>query len=286
VHRATLLHYVAANGVEDFRQKTPANAVEIARFLLDSGAAVDAIAETYGSDWWQTTMNLLVSSAHPAGAGLMSALVEVLADYGAALDGVANDGSPLFTALDFGYRDAAETLVRRGAGLDNVIAAAAMGRLDRVQQMVVDKDTLRPGVPLLAPGWSKLPDEAAAHIERAFVWSCKFARTDVAEFFLSVGVNPAAADGYRMTALHWAAGNGSMDVMRALIARGAPLEVKNVWEGTVLDSTGHFAIHMPVKGVDYEAVMEMLIAAGADPRAAYPSGDERVDAVLRRHFKQ
>ena len=30
-HRATLLHYVAANGVEDYRQKTPRNAVEIAK---------------------------------------------------------------------------------------------------------------------------------------------------------------------------------------------------------------------------------------------------------------
>jgi hypothetical protein len=28
-HQATLLHYVAANGVEDFRQKTPPNAVEV-----------------------------------------------------------------------------------------------------------------------------------------------------------------------------------------------------------------------------------------------------------------
>src|SRR5262245_32476686 len=87
VHRATLLHYVAANGVEDFRQKTPRNAVEIARFLLESGADVDALADTYGADWWQTTMNLLVSSAHPAGAGLQPALVELLADFGAAVNG-------------------------------------------------------------------------------------------------------------------------------------------------------------------------------------------------------
>src|SRR5436305_1473601 len=34
-HRSTLLHYVSANGVEDFRQRTPPNIVEIARLLLD-----------------------------------------------------------------------------------------------------------------------------------------------------------------------------------------------------------------------------------------------------------
>src|ERR1044071_6832104 len=43
-HRATLLHYVAANGVEGHRQQTPANAVEIAKCLLKAGAEVDALA--------------------------------------------------------------------------------------------------------------------------------------------------------------------------------------------------------------------------------------------------
>ena len=33
VHRATLLHYLAANGVEGLRQRSPANAAEIARLL-------------------------------------------------------------------------------------------------------------------------------------------------------------------------------------------------------------------------------------------------------------
>src|SRR5262245_27727805 len=47
-HRATLLHYVAANGVEDFRQKTPPNAVAVATTLLEAGAEVDALANTYG----------------------------------------------------------------------------------------------------------------------------------------------------------------------------------------------------------------------------------------------
>src|SRR6478735_7020155 len=38
VHRATLLHYIAANGVEGYRQRSPGNAVEIAKMLLDAGA--------------------------------------------------------------------------------------------------------------------------------------------------------------------------------------------------------------------------------------------------------
>jgi len=86
-----------------------------------------------------------------------------------------------------------------------------------------------------------------------------------------------------MTALHWAAGNGMTAVVRRLISLGAPLEWLNRWEGTVLGSTIHFAVHMPVKGVDYPALVESLIVAGADVNAAYPSGDERFDALLRKH---
>ena len=47
-HRATLLHYVAANGVEDYRQKSPKNAVAVAQMLLRAGAEADALADMYG----------------------------------------------------------------------------------------------------------------------------------------------------------------------------------------------------------------------------------------------
>lgn len=41
-HRSTLLHYVSANGVEDFRQKTPKNILDITKLLLTAGADVNA----------------------------------------------------------------------------------------------------------------------------------------------------------------------------------------------------------------------------------------------------
>jgi hypothetical protein len=46
-HRATLLHYVAANGIEDELQRQVPNADEIARILLAAGAEVDATCEAY-----------------------------------------------------------------------------------------------------------------------------------------------------------------------------------------------------------------------------------------------
>ncbi|MFQ5628587.1 MAG: hypothetical protein ACE5I1_07490 [bacterium] len=75
-HRATLLHYVAANGVETWRQKVPPNAVEITRLLLEAGADVHAKAHVYGGQY--DTMALLMSSAHPAEAGLTDRIAAVL----------------------------------------------------------------------------------------------------------------------------------------------------------------------------------------------------------------
>src|SRR5947207_6835558 len=122
-HHATLLHYVAANGVEGGRQKTPANAVEVAKILLEAGAEVDALADMYNQKC--TTLSMLVSSCHPAEAGLQWKLAELLLDHGAALEGPGSKWqSALITALAFGYLDTAESLARRGAPVNNIAAAA------------------------------------------------------------------------------------------------------------------------------------------------------------------
>ena len=289
VHGATLLHYVAANGVEDFRQKTPPNALAVARFLLEAGAEVDGLANTYGGDKYQTTMNLLVSSTHPAEAGLQAPLVHLLLDFGAAINGLDDDGSPLVTALAFGYSESADALAGRGARIDNVITAAAVGRLDLVRSFVVDPATLRAGVPVQGPLWFVWPQGARAQIELALVWACRFGRAPVAKFLLDLGVGPAAKDGDAMTALHWAAASRCLEVVKLLLAKGAPLELRNTWGGTVLDSTVYFALNQPMTTPssthDYPAVIEALLGAGADPAAVtpFPTGDPNLDGVLLRH---
>ena len=66
-------------------------------------------------------MSMLVSSDHPARAGLQEALAELLLDYGAALEGRGSKWhSALMTALTFGYLSTAETLARQA---DHVVAA-------------------------------------------------------------------------------------------------------------------------------------------------------------------
>src|SRR5215469_2707657 len=128
-HRATLVHYVGANGIEGYRERTPPNAVQIAKMLLEAGAEPDALADMYGGQ--HATMPMLVSSGHVANAGLQIPLIDTLVDYGASVEAVGTGdwASPLMTALAFGFCDAAEGLVRRGARIATLAAAAGLGRL-------------------------------------------------------------------------------------------------------------------------------------------------------------
>ena len=83
-HRSTLLHYVGSNGVETYRQKVPRNLAEVTQVLLDAGADVNATAEMYGGG--STTIALLITSGHPAEAGVTDEVVKVLLDAGAETD--------------------------------------------------------------------------------------------------------------------------------------------------------------------------------------------------------
>ena len=251
-HRATLLHYVAANGVEDARQRTPSNAVDVARTLLTAGAPVDALAETYGGGTGQTTLNLLVSSVHPARAGLQVALVDVLLDGGAQVDGPAGDGAPLLTALAFHYAAAADALARRGARLDTISAAAGVGRTDLVCSLV---------------------DARGPHgtdAERALLFAAALGHTDVVTFLLERGVSITATDAQGFTALHWAAARGHAPVVDVLLQHGAPLDLRNVYRGTVLGTTRWAAEHFEGTAradgfvpIDHAPIIARLVAAGA-----------------------
>ena len=74
-HRSTLLHYIAANGVETYRQRVPHNAAEIVRCLLAYGADEKARADMYGGG--QTVLGLLLTSQHPKELGVTAQIAEL-----------------------------------------------------------------------------------------------------------------------------------------------------------------------------------------------------------------
>jgi ankyrin repeat protein len=166
------------------------------------------------------------------------------------------------------------------------VTAAALGRPELVNAFLDHDGSLQPGVPLAKVQWPPLPADPKVHVALGLVWACKFGRTEVVKVMLARQVDPASADVDGMTGLHWAAANGHMAVMDLLLAHHAPLELKNRWGGTVLDSTVFFALNGPVPGVDYQAVTACLLAAGAEGSAVeVPTGNAAIDALLR-HYRR
>ena len=77
-HQATLLHYVASNGVEIWRQIVPLNLVEMTKYLLEKGADKNAKMKVYGGEF--SVLALLKTSAHPYEAGVAKEMIELLQD--------------------------------------------------------------------------------------------------------------------------------------------------------------------------------------------------------------
>jgi ankyrin repeat protein len=222
-HHSTLLHYISANGVEDFRQKTPQNVVEVAKLLLDAGADVSAESEAYGRRC--TTLGLTATSCHPHNAGVQIALLKLLLDRGAIIDGP--DGySGVNGCLQNGRGEAAEFFASRGARLD-LEGAAGVGRLDIVQSCFSEDGSLK-------------PPATEDQMRDGFAWACQFGRNEVVDFLLQRGMQVDAKLRHGATGLHWAAYGGHALIARLLLDRGAPIDVRDDrYDGTPLDWALH-----------------------------------------------
>lgn len=92
---------------------------------------------------------------------------------------------------------------------------------------------------------------------------------DAAEVLLASGADPNAQDkADQLTALHWAAGRGRLEVARFLLAKGAAINFRGGSGGT------------PLQEAVWRRRMEMigfLVANGADVHAANRAGDTPMD---------
>ncbi len=258
-HRATLLHYVSANGVEGYRQVSPKNIAGITKVLLAAGADVDAEADVYGGRC--TPLGLVATSAPPFDAGVQREVMDVLLEHGARTDrdGLAGRTVGLVRAcLANGQPEAAEYLVSRGAPLD-LAGAAGLGRVDAVKRLFDGKETLR-----------------AAMLD-GFALACAYGHAGTVDLLLDHGVEADAelkGHGEGHTGLHVAAFHGHLDVVELLLRRGAQVDaVDKTWGTTPLVWALTAWSRTPAADAGgFHPVVARLVAAGANVRPELLAG--------------
>lgn len=217
-HRATLLHYVAANGVEPPRQSGTPQAVAVAECLLAHGADVDALGRFYDED--ASTLALVVSTASLG--DVQTPLALRLAERGASLTTPAGSRRPSIVqmALAFGQVATAHALSARASGLASLPEAAGLGRVDDVERLLGGASDLDRRVALTL---------AALHGHTAVVARLLAAGVDPNQ------LNPVGFHGHS-TPLHQAVGAGHLDTIATLLAGGARPDIADtIYEGTAAD---------------------------------------------------
>lgn len=222
-HRSTLLHYVSANGIEDFRQKTPKNIVEVTNLLLDAGADVDAESDAYGGGC--TALGLVATSVHPERAGVQIDLLQALLKRGASFEQPSaggNNHSIVHACFANGQPKAARFFADLGAPLD-LESAAALGRLAVMRSYFDESGALQ-------------KDTDAKQLESAFLYACGYGSGEAVLFLLDHGVDPSTRTTDGQTGLHWANYGPHIGVIKLLLERGAAVDAKdNRFHATPLD---------------------------------------------------
>ncbi|WP_461415300.1 ankyrin repeat domain-containing protein [Gemmatimonas sp.] len=230
VHRASLLHYVSANGVENYRQRTPRNIVSIATQLLDAGADVQATCDVYGGG--ADTLGLAATSVHPREAGVQLELLDCLVQRGAAVVPVM-----VRDCLANGCPEAAAHLGEQLLAHHEPLTLADLAGIGRDD--------------LLA---TVLPAADAAMRFDALEYAAWYGRTACLRALFDHGVPVMLVRPHEAkTALHVAAYAGQASVVSLLLARGADPNVTDAtWQSTPLV----WALHA-------------WLADGKSPAAAY-----------------
>lgn len=119
-------------------------------------------------------------------------------------------------------------------------------------------------------------------LAEALTCACFLGCTTVADYLLLQGLDPSAGAKTGLDGFHWAANRGQLETVMLLIRRKARLETRSMYGDTVLGTAVWSAINEP-RG-EQVRIIEALIEAGASlDDIGYPTGNDRVDEVLRRY---
>ena len=105
-------------------------------------------------------------------------------------------------------------------------------------------------------------------LAEVFSAACMLGHAKTAEYFLDKGVDPYAGMRTGLSGFHYAASSGRLDVIKLLVDRKVPIEVKNMYGGTVFEQAIWSAVNEYKP--DHAEIVERLIDAGAVVADGYP----------------
>ena len=104
-------------------------------------------------------------------------------------------------------------------------------------------------------------DSAPETLAEALSCACMLGRTATASYLIDHGVDPYAGMKTWLAGPHYAVSSGHLDTVRMLLEKQIPLEIENLYNGTVLGQALWSAVneHKP----SHADIIEALIEAGA-----------------------
>ena len=227
------------------------NKVEMAELLIDAGADING----------------------PLGAAACIDNVEItelLLDRGAAINGTGT-WSPLEEALYWNQRGVIDLLLKRGAAVDNLRKAAALGRTELIENFFNSDGSLKQEAGKIDWPFGELQesnlncqikdelqakvaqwsDNPQAIINNAFIYACMHNQIDAAQLVLSKGAQinaiPPGFD-FAGTGLHYAALNGHRSMVEFLIRHGAQVDIKDTKVNSTPSGWADHGGHHELKG--------------------------------------
>ena len=179
--------------------------------------------------------------------------------------------SPHDVAKQFGHDDVFRLLMERSPSDLKLLAACWVGDENAVKSLLADHARLVDG---LSQAYRRHIAHAARNNNLAAV-----------RVMLAAGLPADALGQHRATPLHWAAWHGNVEMTLQILRYDPPLELTDAdFQGTPL----RWAIHGSEHGWycrtgDYAGTVELLLKAGAKLTEKMTGGTEAVKEVLRRH---
>lgn len=196
-----LLEFVAENPIRN--DSLPPNIAEVAETIIAAGAPRRAIT---------STLTLVCSGRVARECGAQLPMIDLLCSHGADVN------EAMLPALAHDESAAAEALIRHGATVD-IVVAAALGRTSVVR--------------------AALPSAEAISRHRALALAAQRGHAEIVALLLDAGedpnrYNPAGCHAHS-TPLHQAAGGGHLEVVRTLVEHGARVNLRDtLFNGTPL----------------------------------------------------